>query len=538
MSQWVSDAFRLYWGMSTLLAAAVAVCVGLAAGRGWLKFLHRGASGWTLAAMAVIAAAGAHVFLYLHTPNFIDYAEPMVALIGSGMLHGDLVYHDIRDGQSIVSSLYGPLTFLLQSLFLTVSPSIFGSKLPGVVAALALCALIFIALRRAAPGNAGLAWLGLAIVIVFLYAFRHFWFWNRPDSFLLLTTAAGLVAVTTLRPGVALIALGALGGVAAGLKPHAPLYLLPLAVTAACRLPSWRDGVKPALAAAAFGLALALLPFSLMQIDLVAYVRNLATISQHGLRLDLTVQSLAYAVAFLAVPAMLLLRVSPGAASREERVLFWSLAGASAVMAVISSKPGAGAPHMAPFLPIAVFLAVSLAAKEAGDGARPVVALRAMLLAELAVFLPIWAYSVYEIRKHFPDFSRERAAAAEARDMFARYPGAEMAVGRDVFDPLIYHRVQGGFAGRILRFDVVNWMDLQRAGAPAHLVQHFVEGCRTPSWIVPARQAPFEARGYSEALFDASFRDAFARNYARTETGQFYEVWTCVGQAVSWHRPQ
>ena len=119
---------------------------------------------------------------------------------------------------------------------------------------------------------------------------------------------------------------------------------------------------------------------------------------------------------------------------------------------------------MAPFLPIAVFLTVRLATRTQAGPIAPQAALRAVFLAAFTIFLPIWAYNLYEVRKYAPDFAREHVIAAEARTLFAQYPGAEMAYGRSMFDPFAYHRVQGGFGGGVQRFDVVNLADAIRWG--------------------------------------------------------------------------
>lgn len=464
--------------------------------------------------------------IYLITPNFLDYAEPLMTVMAGNFLAGSDLYNDIRHEESSVSSLYGPLIFLLQALFTTISPTVAASKLPGIAAG-ALSLVISYKIIRKFSVDRCTALFFVTICALFLYSHRHYWFWNRPDSFLILLTSISMMIYygNKIRPE---LFIPVITGIAINLKLHAAIYMMPAALVYFWGLPGWKAIILTMLRMSAITLLVAAIPFLIPGISLPRFLENLAFAARHGLDGSIMLESLAYVAAYLAVPGALYLSIDPEQRRPEDGVALLGLTGASLLMVVASGKPGSGSPHLMPFVPVAMILAARIASGEAIATGRVARFLRLNLVAAAAAAGPVWAYSVYEIHKWFPDFQRERAIAAEARAFFTAYPGTEMAhAGESFFAPITYHRVQGSFAGNVIRFDIVNLMDLHFAGVLGGHAAGLLRDCRIPSWIAPRGMPIFANSPHGRPLFDEAFREAFFANYRVQHSGQFFDLWIC-----------
>lgn len=532
MTGTLSWAFGEYIGFRIYLLGALAILAALAWPFASRVGMLRGGRVWTaMTAFALICAAG-HMIAYALTPNFLDYAEPLIAVMAGNFLAGAPLYNEIGSSGSMVSSLYGPATFLAEAASIHALPSVLGAKLPGVIAGALTVVCVALALPRREASDRAIATGCLAMLLLQLYAFRHYWFWNRPDSMLVLTAAVAALAAARLRPAAALAAVGVAAGVAANLKLHAPIYFVPIGLALLARIDGGRQAFGAAVLAAGLAIATFAAPFLLPGISFADYIANLAMAARHGLSAELILESLFYAAAFLAPPVLLLWMMPRGERDGADRLMVWALCGAAVAMAVASGKPGSGAPHMMPFVPFSVVLTARLAGRLGAAVALP--PLRLQLVALAAAVLPIWSYNVYEIRRFYPDFQHERAMAAEARDLFVRYPRAEMAHAGDGYaEPTTYHRVQAAFAGHRLRFDVVNWLDLRFAGVPADEARPLMQDCQVPAWILPKQRTPFGGTVRGEPIFDAEFVGAFRDNYRLARAGESFDVWTCGDGATA-----
>src|SRR5438876_4307322 len=101
----------------------------------------------TVAMLAVVTILAyiSEIILYLLYPNYFDHALPQVASISWLRIRGHELYPDLTTGD-VYFPIYGPLTYLLNGIMLFVGgPSIFVSKLPGVLSlAVALVATLII----------------------------------------------------------------------------------------------------------------------------------------------------------------------------------------------------------------------------------------------------------------------------------------------------------------------------------------------------------------------------------------------------------
>ena len=142
--------------------------------------------------------AGASILLYIifswiypFLDVYIDHVEPAVVITSILLLRGQEVYPDWTQGGAIYGMIYGPLLYFIHAAFLYASPTIAFSKLAAVIAiwmAIAILAFEFFRLTKSYI----VTLLSIACVIVIFSFFGNFTFWNRPEPFLILLSAAAL----------------------------------------------------------------------------------------------------------------------------------------------------------------------------------------------------------------------------------------------------------------------------------------------------------------------------------------------------------
>ena len=480
----------------------------------------------TVLAVAVLALGALQMAIYPFMPNYVDYVEPMVAVLALNSARGAPLYGDWAHGGGVQGSLFGPLVFLVQAAFLKISPTIAMSKIAGIAAAAANLALLAAVLRKVVRDWPRTLIL-LALFLVLVVGFRHFWFWNRPDPLLILLSTAGLAAYLWMTPRMALVTIGLLAGLAANLKLYTPLYLVPVGFMCFLALPTWRARIGYGLVAAVGSVLIFLPPYLSPAIEFGPFLHNLMTAGKLGLSLSVFMGSLVYC-GLLAAPAAILLCGRKASQRSTEDVAFLGIfLAVLVVLAVVTAKQGSGAPHLMPMAPVGVFLLARLLDREAA-GARAATdraAGWAMVLGFICV-APIWIWSFREIVGDLKP-SVERARAAEAKALFRAYPSAEMSVEYTTYRGQFY-RVYKVFDGHVVDVEGVNWMDLRWVGEPVDRVRPLIEDCRTRHWITPNDRTPFSASILGRALFDQQFMTDFTTRYRVVRRGQFFNVWSCA----------
>lgn len=519
----VKEIFQFYWSISEVVAATLglgALLICRAA-----KFDSRCFTAVSLLSWALLACLGLQIVSYLALPNFYDYAEPLMTVMATNFMNGGAVYHD--EG-NIVGSLYGPLAFLTQVPFIAVSKTILASKLPGVLWLLCTFAILVFIMRRASYGGSSLTMAAWAFVMMSPYGIIAFW--NRPDPALLFLASLSVVLpLTKLRPPTSLFALAVLVGLSVNLKPHAFLYFIPVGVLLLLRMRDIRAMLAVAVSVFLLSIVVALMPYLDSRITLSLYLENVLVATKHDLVPTLMLAAFSYSM-LLYLPPLLLRRSD---ARREE--LAEQLAGCIALFAVttivsvISSKEGGGAYHLIPFLPFSIYLTARAISNHGAETIRKVRGLHhAMLVGVFIAFCPIWAYNVWKPMRSNQPYALQQEAIAEAKEIFARFKGAQMGLGADTVTKSLYYRVFSGFAGNIALFDPVNWQDLRLAGYEPSLLHPMLESCRVEAWVFPNDGEEFSARMYDDLdLFDDEFRATFRAGYTRKLQTKHFSVWTC-----------
>lgn len=480
-----------------------------------------------LAGMAVMVAR------YLVFEGYLDHMEPHVAGLSWDLLQGGDLYRQL-DAPGYRVNSYGPGLFLVEALFFKLlGGGVLASKLPGVIAlAVAVGAFCFHLYRR--HGWFGLGFGGV-ILVGLLLKFAPMSFWNRPETFLILASAAAVILADRRRdrPGIGTAAaFGALIGAAMAFKLYAFIYFC----AAAWPLVSapLAKGRIAALAALAAGCAAAVFvaAFAPGGIDLGVFFGNLQEMVGGRERSLDSVLALARSAAVYAMPMVVLLVLSAGRRSRLPAALKGELAVLLATFAAMfypASMPGAGNYYFLPFAPLVASLSVRMMASGGGPGAgrKSIAAMLAVLVLVISVPQQKRLWRVMGgglVQQGYADL-------AEAR---ARYPDAAIRIGYgDDFDTyrLSYLAPVLIFAGHPAGIDATSMMELRASGRGRLLGRYepAFEPCGDQVWLLPKGEAPFALRSYYDGrpLFSDDFRARFSAAFAKAAGGRAFDLWTC-----------
>lgn len=468
----------------------------------------------------VLALYVATAAAYLLLPEFLfDHVEPQIASVAFRAAEGAPIYHALEAAPRY-ALLYGPLAYLaLVPSYALVGAGLLAAKIPGAAALALALLLLYATLERLRPTAEALA--ALSVVALALMGFGATGYWIRPDPLLMLAAAAPLPFIGK-RPWRAAAALGIAIAVAAGLKAHGPIYLLPPLVLL------WaRHGWRPAGLALLVGAALTPLSFLHPTVSAADYIDWLRLAGRHGLGFGVLAADLQQA-AILALPMALLLRRG---GPTERAVLAYAAAIALTLVAVsfIAAKPLAGPRHLMPFLPLVAHACFELRLR----AAWPAAGWRGRLAAAWILTLVFMAVGgQYQVLDEARRYAANRGAAAEIERILADRPGQGVEMGYSGRSYRLSHlRPLLVFAGNPYTLDAAALMDMQRSGLtlPAATLAH-IEACATPLWLVPKGEPPFEMLNIyppNPPLFDRAFVDAFRRRYAIEDSGDYYDVWGC-----------
>jgi hypothetical protein len=469
---------------------------------------------------------------YLASPIFFDHVEPNIAAVSWYFVHGHPLYQGPDAGEAYLMP-YGPLLYALNGLAqLTLGPSIFSSKLLGVLTINLALAAVYLLFRRCAEratavvatGFMAAYWIGISYVPLA----------SRADPIILLLVIVALGAALTPSWRNALV-LGVTCGLALNLKIHTPLYFLPVFALAACRGQGWGR----LFAAGLLALALFFLPFLVApNLSLEEFFAMLHMMSHQGLLLDLFFKNLVW-LGIAVVPAGAALGMAYASDPLAARALLRRYGLFAAALAVvgpllmaIASKNGAGAPHLMPYALIIVFAGLlgwhESPAAVSRPGRSP-----AAVAVTLACLAGCFVFGFYKIARAFKDLGPKPAAQARAVEadvldiLHRRGPGHVLLMGvgdADTF-PRTYFRVLLIFNGMPIGIAVEPVLDWKMAGVhePGLARLREVLARSEPGediiWLIPKGTVPFTH------VFSADFRADFAKEYTLAESTPYFDLY-------------
>jgi len=478
---------------------------------------------------------------YLFSHAFSDHIEPDIASVSWFFWNGNAVYHNLVT-QERYSLLYGPYLYVFIGFFQTMlGPNIFATKLPCALAATMALLLLFIAICRKSTWRRALCLTGLAAAL--LLSFGFFSFWARSDPFILLAVALGVFA-TTQKGWLCPLLLGLSLGVAVNLKVHSLVYFLPLFLLA------WRQ--KPSVAEIFACLSIAFvtmaLPFVVFDnISLVNYFALLKMASHHGFGAWICLNNLGR-FSMLILPAVIGMTFERMCVKNENLYSFkfqcsYFVAILLAFLLILppASKFGSGPHHLIPFIPIIAFMGAFYL--------MPVPLLRSYSSKPMGIILMLalawWVSSSifngiiggYDtnlfVRRNE---DQARRCIIDVRRIVRDHPHYTVLAGTGSDDSygVTFSRCELTFEGMPIGVDPGAMMDFEQSGlghiSLASLIGEIKKNYSAPAlWIVPKNSPPFTTRSLYPSrnpVFADAFRTDFVKTYTRTETTEFFDIYS------------
>ena len=457
--------------------------------------------------------------VYLIFPNYIDHAEPAVAVIGQIVAIGGQAYPSGADWQ-FNGLVYGPGLYLINALGTQLFDPVVGSKVPSVLSYILSLILLWWLLPTTFARS----------MLVLTYLFYEFSFWNRPEAHLLFLSVLGIALIERSRV-MSITGMGLLAGIATSLKFTGFLFFVPMVFWLLLQKNNWYQ----LLLAVFLGISLAIFPYALPSFSYYNHVAYIQTLATQTLESSLFLSNLAYTV-FSLIPIVWLWSSQRHVTSNKHLGFVILLdAFIELLICIAASKPGAGPHHLLPEIPIKIWLVHQLTLSNA------VIVGRAQRFMGLVMF----TLSIYYISYGFPKFLRihyiskeyfheQFQAKDELKNILENYPYPLMGVSDDLHAnySLSFFRPYAFSSAYSKYLDPVAYMEVNfTLGVDDHLFVERMQSCTYPSIVLPAHGIPFSLSSFyfkdKRQLFSNNLRSAFASKYKLVKHGRFYDVYTC-----------
>lgn len=454
-------------------------------------------------AVALIVLFTAIGVTYLIYPNYIDHAEATMAGLGRVMARGGELYPypNLFPYHGI---LYGPALAEIQFIVSLLGlPTLMSSKLPGLLSFI-LLSLILLRLNKV-PASRG--------YLLYLFPFGVMLFWDRTEPFILLLVCLALLLDGKHNKKYIPILMGILAGTASALKLHAAVYVFTayLAVFLV-------SGIS--IASLVIFSLVSMLTFATYflppNISFIAFIEYIKFASNHGLSFNLWIQNFTYFI-FLTIPLLILWRGAAQTRKTTRNLIL--VVGIEFVVTIIAAKPGAGAHHLLPFIPVNAFLIQKMYVDDMTASLTPIRVLYASLIMSISLTVSglIWTVSA--------SWNLYQGPRKEVAWFQEKYDGLVMGVGDD--RSFFYSFLRVDLADE--QIDYSGYMDLQYAGAGEKEFIAKMSNCNIRNLLIPNFGLPFSMNSYytGKSLFTEDVLNAFRANYRKNESGKYFSVYSC-----------
>jgi hypothetical protein len=360
-----------------------------------------------------------------------------------------------------------------------------------------------------------------AATLVYLY-FSNVTFWTRSDPLLILCTTIGLAGSLAASPWTAAFLVGLAAGSAINLKVTGAVYLIPVVVLALSK-----HGGRVVSSSVAIGAVAAVVPFLVPRISIAHYVDYLRLSARNGLLPSKLLENAEWSL-FLLTPLLVTWwSVRNTRRERQTGRFLAALIGSVAVIAIVSAKPGGGAFHLLPFVPL---LGYAMLAVPDGmwSGSAAMRLAGAFVISAATIAVPrqfIFIQTVVD--RHL------ESAIADVRGFAGEKPTKRIAVGYAGTSHLSHARTELVFrtGDYLIDAPAVQEHGLSGLGIPAATIRA-IDGCRVDYWLIPRALEPFAVPSAYQPIgpadvFPEEFRAAFKRRYARVGHTALFDVWEC-----------
>lgn len=466
------------------------------------------------------------VIFYVSGSGFIDHVNSTISLITFKYIENQHIYPANDDGQ-VYSLMYGPLLYLINSLFYIILPnSFFTIKLPGVLALVVTLFGFNRTLSNYSKDKFDYIISNFLLVGCLLF-FEHYSFWIMGDSFLLALLSLGIYANTWKNSHAKFLTIFVLLGISVNIKVHTCLYYLPLLVYQ-IETEGW-NSLKYQIIYGVVSIIIVLLPFAEENISLVNYIFWLSSAAQHGIVFWEVIKSQMYLL-FYVSPLLIIVLYSEKPFGEFKYTLI-TLIVSLFIINILGSKHGSSAGHhMLPMFPFIIYLIWNLTEKyekriykSTFFIAFTTVIIINGLFTELFLFSRIrYAHRVSE------------QVISDMTDIIQRYEKKSIAMGYGGEDNyhLTYYRPLLNFDRDVVLLEPPVLMDIARLGEVKNNKNtlELLSNCESDIWLIPKGDDPFVQKTWFAPyrnLFSKDFQNAFADNYYLLESSKYYDLYTC-----------
>jgi hypothetical protein len=463
---------------------------------------------------------------YLRLRSFLDHCEASVAAVTATFWRGEPLYPALDAAEAYIQITFGPMLYVINGAF----NAWFGPSVQALKAGGPICLLLALLLMAgSAPTRRSGLWMA-ALLGLALAHFLHFSYWNRADPHLVLSTAAGVFALSLAERRVrgASVLLAVSLGIAIDLKITSAVYFVPILVRFALEQGAVRTG-----AVAAGAVLVAAAPFALPNVSLAHHLAGLALVARQGISSARFAGNLELGIFYGLPLALILLADHRDAArlSRSQKAYAWAALLSSSLIAIVSSKPGSTAHHYMPLFP--VLLDATFRTGRAVRERAPQLVAATFAAGAICVFFTGFSgqWTVYQMidargpGNAVSDDLSALAARCERGSVQMGYAGNRTYM-------LTTHRVPLVLAGNPYWLDPATLMDLRSVGrGPSRATVEAVRSCRSDCFVIPRGEIPFSMRNMGEydrvRLFPPAFVAAFRAAYERVDSSRHFNLWKC-----------
>jgi hypothetical protein len=450
----------------------------------------------------------------------IQQDEANIISISAASLRGLPMYHPPTSPDFSYSLMYGPFTFLIYRVALVAGGVTHFWIMRGsiVLAALALCAALFLLLRKFVSTVTAVTLLAFPVSILLQHPENSLSI--RADIWIFLCAALAMLSSFLEVEFLAVLLTGIFGGVMVGLKiTAAPAILFPLLILYR------KFGIRAPAYTLLTLVAVALAPFALPNVSLANYIAWIVFTRSEGINTFSALSNLLFAI-FLISPCLIMeLYLRRFGLAFKHRLPEFSIIVFCLLVAVSTSKTGSGLHYLWHMVPSIVFY-MALAARDMSATSNqqrviPIFTIAVACTLFACVYIPR-AYGYVNISLMPPGIPAAQQSINRYLDLYRGHSSIQMGYGSvdgDYRTELRYVLVYKGqpytLEGNTARFET------KLVPFPVNVLKQMAS-CKDDVWLIPHSQKPFDLW-----VFRDSLRTAFLHNYSLDTTDGIYDAWVC-----------
>jgi len=450
----------------------------------------------------------------------IQHDEANLISISAASLRVLPMYHPPASANFSYSLMYGPITFLIYSAALVAGGVNHFWIMRGavVMAAVAVCAVLFLLLRRFVSTLTAVALLAFPMSVLLQHP--EISLSIRADIWIFLFTALAILSSFVEVEFLAVILTGIFGGLVVGLKISAATAMLfPLLVLYR------KFGVRAVAYTLLTAIAVTLAPFALPNVSLHNYVAWILFMRAEGISASSAFSNVLFAL-FLVSPCLMMeLYMRRFGMAFRDRVPEFVIIVVCLIVAVLTSKNGSGPHYLWHIVPsIVVYMALvarDMAATPDEGRGIPIYSIAVACTLFACVYIPR-AYGHIKASMMPPGIAVARQSIDRYLDVYRGRSSVQMGYGSDGGDDrtllryvLVYKRQPYRIEGNADRIET------RLLPFPVNVLKQ-MDSCKDEVWLVPHGDKPFELWVFPDIL-----HTTFLRDYTVDRTDGVYDAWAC-----------